>query len=98
MADNKNQGNSERGFASMDDQKQRDIAAEGGRASHEKGTGHEFTPEETRPADRKGSEASRGGRSEEGNQGGKDSQGGASQRGGTSKQHSEAGRQSHKNS
>ena len=44
----------QRGFASMDDKKQREIAAEGGRASHEKGTAHEFTPEEAREAGAKG--------------------------------------------
>lgn len=39
-----------RGFASMDPQQQRQIAAEGGRAAHEKGTAHEFTSEEARRA------------------------------------------------
>jgi general stress protein YciG len=46
MASN-NQGNqggkSNRGFASMDPQRQREIASEGGRAAHETGTAHEFT-------------------------------------------------------
>ncbi|NGZ84173.1 KGG domain-containing protein [Duganella aceris] len=41
---------SKRGFASMDPQQQREIAAEGGRAAHEKGTAHEFTSEEARRA------------------------------------------------
>jgi general stress protein YciG len=41
---------SSRGFASMDPQRQREIAAEGGRAAHEKGTAHEFTSEEARRA------------------------------------------------
>lgn len=41
---------SNRGFASMDPQKQREIASEGGRAAHEKGTAHEFTSEEARRA------------------------------------------------
>ena len=53
-----NQGNqggkSNRGFASMDPQRQREIASEGGRAAHEKGTAHEFTSEEAREAGRKG--------------------------------------------
>jgi len=31
-----------RGFASMDEEKQRDIASRGGKAAHEKGTAHEF--------------------------------------------------------
>lgn len=48
---------SKRGFASMDAEKQRKIASKGGRAAHEKGTAHEFTPEEAREAGRKGGEA-----------------------------------------
>jgi uncharacterized protein len=48
---------SERGFASMDEEKQREIASKGGRAAHEKGTAHEFTSEEAREAGRKGGEA-----------------------------------------
>lgn len=39
-----------RGFAAMDPEQQRLIAAEGGRAAHEKGTAHEFTSEEARRA------------------------------------------------
>ena len=49
--------NSSRGFASMDPQRQREIASEGGRAAHEKGTAHEFTSEEAREAGRKGGQA-----------------------------------------
>jgi|SRR5689334_24829206 len=45
-----------RGFASMDAQRQREIARKGGRAAHEKGTAHEFTPDEARAAGRKGGE------------------------------------------
>jgi len=45
---------SRRGFASMDPEKQRDIASRGGKAAHEKGTAHEFTPDEAREAGRKG--------------------------------------------
>lgn len=45
---------SRRGFASMDSSKQRVIASRGGKAAHEKGTAHEFTPEEARAAGRKG--------------------------------------------
>lgn len=41
---------SKRGFASMDPAQQRQIASEGGRAAHEKGTAHEFTSEEARRA------------------------------------------------
>jgi general stress protein YciG len=92
---------SNRGFGSMDDEKQRDIASKGGRAAHEKGTAHEFSSEEASEAGRKGGEHSHGGQGH----------GGSSQhnrttnqpsntstRGGSSEQHSEAGRQSHKNS
>ena len=35
-----------RGFASMSREKQREIASKGGRAAHEKGTAHEWTPDE----------------------------------------------------
>jgi len=47
-------GTSRRGFASMDREKQREIASKGGKAAHAKGTAHEFTPEEAREAGRKG--------------------------------------------
>jgi general stress protein YciG len=46
-----------RGFAGMDDAKQRAIASKGGKAAHQKGTAHEFTPEEARAAGRKGGQA-----------------------------------------
>jgi len=53
-----NHGNtSNRGFASMDPERQREIASEGGKAAHEKGTAHEFDSEEARAAGRKGGEA-----------------------------------------
>jgi hypothetical protein len=51
-----NQGSSQssgtrnRGFASMDPQRQREIASQGGKAAHAKGTAHEFTSEEARRA------------------------------------------------
>lgn len=45
---------SNRGFASMDANKQREIASKGGRAAHQQGTAHEFTSEEARVAGRKG--------------------------------------------
>lgn len=48
---------SKRGFASMDEDKQREIASKGGHAAHEKGTAHEFSSEEAREAGRKGGEA-----------------------------------------
>ena len=44
----------DRGFASMDRQKQREIASKGGKAAHAKGTAHEWTSEEAREAGRKG--------------------------------------------
>lgn len=49
-------GTRNRGFASMDRDKQREIARKGGRAAHEKGTAHEFTTDEARAAGRKGGE------------------------------------------
>jgi hypothetical protein len=51
-----------RGFASMDPDRQRQIASKGGRAAHEKGTAHEWSGEEAKEAGRKGGAAShRGG-------------------------------------
>ena len=50
---------SKRGFASMDEEKQREIASKGGKAAHLKGTAHEFTSEEAREAGRKGGQSSR---------------------------------------
>jgi hypothetical protein len=47
---------SQRGFAAMERDKQRAIASKGGKAAHEKGTAHEFTPDEARQAGRKGGE------------------------------------------
>src|ERR671928_559249 len=48
----------DRGFASMDRGKQREIASKGGKAAHQKGTAHEWTSEEARNAGRKGGIAS----------------------------------------
>ena len=48
----------DRGFASMDRSKQRDIASKGGKAAHQKGTAHQWTSEEARAAGRKGGMAS----------------------------------------
>ena len=45
---------SARGFASMDQSKQKEIASKGGRAAHAKGTAHEFDSNEARAAGRKG--------------------------------------------
>lgn len=46
-----------RGFAAMDEARQREIASKGGKAAHEKGTAHEFTKDEARAAGKKGGEA-----------------------------------------
>jgi uncharacterized protein len=47
-------GRSMRGFASMDKEKQREIARKGGSAAHEKGTAHEFDSREAAEAAKKG--------------------------------------------
>jgi general stress protein YciG len=49
----------DRGFASMDPARQREIASKGGRAAHEQGRAHQWTPEEAREAGRKGGVASK---------------------------------------
>ena len=56
---NKSQGSgtSNRGFASMDRTRQREIASAGGRAAHASGNAHEFDSEEARRAGQKGGEA-----------------------------------------
>jgi general stress protein YciG len=43
-----------RGFASMDRDRQRNIASKGGKAAHSSGKAHEFTAEQAREAGRKG--------------------------------------------
>jgi len=52
-----NRKGDKRGFASMDEDKQREIASKGGKAAHEKGTAHEFDSAEAREAGRKGGKA-----------------------------------------
>ncbi|MEI8256296.1 MAG: KGG domain-containing protein [Deltaproteobacteria bacterium] len=47
-----------RGFAAMDVSLQRELASRGGRASHAKGTGHEWDPSAARDAGKKGGVAS----------------------------------------
>jgi general stress protein YciG len=47
-------GKSRRGFASMDRERQREIASKGGRAAHAKGTAHEWSSDEARVAGQKG--------------------------------------------
>src|SRR5205085_6715302 len=56
----------DRGFASMDRNKQREIASKGGKAAHQKGTAHEWTSEEAREAGRKGGMASHRRKQEQG--------------------------------
>ncbi|MBA3733382.1 stress-induced protein [Patescibacteria group bacterium] len=46
--------NADRGFASMDPEKQRRIASKGGRAAHRKGVAHVWTKEEASKAGHKG--------------------------------------------
>lgn len=73
MSDRNNKGTQTqqgRGFAGMDPEKQREIASEGGRASHASGHGHEFTSKEAQEAGRKGGEASHSGHTAQSNQGG----------------------------
>ncbi|SDW59645.1 KGG domain-containing protein [Nitrosomonas communis] len=55
--DEDNKGTSQRGFASINEEKQREIASKGGHAAYEKGAAHEFTSEEVREAGRKGGHA-----------------------------------------
>ena len=45
---------SNRGFANMDPQRQREIARQGGRAAHQQGVAHKWNSEEAREAGRKG--------------------------------------------
>ncbi|GGB83070.1 hypothetical protein GCM10011572_01240 [Pseudoduganella buxea] len=97
---------SNRGFASMDPQRQREIASEGGRAAHASGNAHEFTSEEARKAGsmshkndgnrQSGSQGSGGGGGNAASSGG-NTGGSGGTRGGTPEQHAQAGRQSHKN-
>ncbi len=50
-----------RGFASMDPEKQREIASKGGKAAHQSGNANEFDSESGREAGKKGGQASRSG-------------------------------------
>jgi general stress protein YciG len=50
---------SKRGFASMDPQRQKEIASLGGKAAHASGKAHEFNTAEAREAGRKGGRAGR---------------------------------------
>ena len=51
-----NRGSSNRGFAAMSPERQRQIASEGGRAAHRQGVAHEWNSDEARRAGRKGGE------------------------------------------
>lgn len=85
----------QRGFASMDAEKQRAIASMGGKAAHEKGTAHEFTPEEAREAGRKGGEAvsrNREHMAQIGREGGQNSRGSRSGDGGRRDNREDGGR------
>lgn len=88
---NSESGRSQRGFASMDSSRQREIAAEGGRAAHASGNAHEFNSREAREA---GAKSHGGGGA--GNASNSASASGST-RGGSSAQHARAGSQSHKN-
>ena len=46
-----------RGFAAMDPERQREVSSAGGRAAHQGGRAHRFSPEEARAAGRKGGSA-----------------------------------------
>ncbi len=48
---------SNRGFASMNKEAQRQIASMGGKAAHARGTAHEFTSTEAAEAGRKGGQS-----------------------------------------
>ena len=48
----------------MDGNRQREIASKGGKAAHEKGVAHEWTPDEAREAGRKGGRSLRARRQE----------------------------------
>jgi hypothetical protein len=88
QGNNQNGGTSNRGFASMDPQKQREIASEGGRAAHASGNAHEFNSQEAREAGRmshkndgnqqsgNSGSGSRSGGNNAGNQGGGNNNGG----------------------
>lgn len=49
-----NKGNDNRGFGSMDEEKQKNIASKGGKSAHAQGQAHEFDSEEAREAGEKG--------------------------------------------
>jgi general stress protein YciG len=52
--DGNGRGASNRGFAAMSPERQKQIASEGGRAAHKQGVAHEWNSDEARRAGRKG--------------------------------------------
>lgn len=92
-------GSTNRGFASMDPERQREIASQGGKAAHESGNAHEFNSEEARAAGKRSHSGQGGGArssgarriseaSEEGGSSG-------AVHGGSAPQQSQAGKQGH---
>jgi uncharacterized protein len=79
---------SKRGFASMDEAKQREIASKGGKAAHEKGTAHEFDSSEASKAGKKGGASQKGS--------GSSPRSPSSSSSGSSVRQAKAGSQSHK--
>ena len=62
MSETNNQNNgspkkSVRGFAAMDQEKQKEIARKGGKAAHEQGVAHEWSSQEAREAGKKGGQS-----------------------------------------
>jgi hypothetical protein len=62
MAENQNTNEnqprkSNRGFAAMSPERQRQIASEGGRAAHRQGVAHEWSSTEAKEAGRKGGQS-----------------------------------------
>ncbi len=66
-SENNQQSGQGRGFASMDEEKQREIASKGGKAAHANGQAHEWTSEEAREAGRRGGQARSGSQGNQGN-------------------------------
>lgn len=65
-----NQGNSDRGFASMDEDKQREIASKGGQSVPDEKRSFSRDPQMAAEAGRKGGQQSGGGQGRGGQQGG----------------------------
>lgn len=54
ISNSSNERRSNRGFAAMSPERQKQIASEGGRAAHKLGVAHEWNSDEARKAGRKG--------------------------------------------